>query len=143
MSIPSIISAFDLGAKVIDKLGKYFPSEAEKNAAKLALLKMQQDGDFKELDSIVALARMQSDVNKIEASGANLFVSGWRPFVGWVGGAGLAAHFLLVPLLRWLSAARGWPQPPELDLTDLLAMLGGMLGFGGLRTYEKKLGVAG
>jgi hypothetical protein len=90
------------------------------------------------------MAQGQMQTNQTEASNANVFVSGWRPFIGWVCGAALVYHYILRPMLPWLLALLGKPMPPipPLDMGDLITILLGMLGLGGLRTYEKKQGVA-
>lgn len=89
----------------------------------------------------------QLDVNKAEAAHSSVFVAGWRPFIGWVGGFSLAWQFAISPILAWfLTVAQGiWqftvPPLPALDTSQLWTIVTGMLGLGGLRTYEKKYGV--
>ncbi len=88
----------------------------------------------------------QMEVNKIEAAHKSMFVAGWRPFVGWVCGIGLAYATIIEPVLRFVVKLF-FPEIPTEDLptvgTDLLMpTLMGMLGLGGLRTYEKKQGIA-
>lgn len=122
-----IDTVLDIGNKLIDRL---WPDPAKRDEAKLALLKLQQDGDLKEIAG-------QLEINKIEAANHNLFISGWRPFVGWVCGGGMAIALVVGPLL----AAVGVTVPP-LPVDVLLTMLGGLLGLGGFRTYEKVRGVA-
>lgn len=122
----------DFAGKVIDKI---WPNPAERDAAKLELFKLQQSG---ELATIIA----QTDINKVEAANPSLFVSGWRPAVGWVCVAGLIYTFVGWPLLTWASTMWTFPIPPALDMGTLITLLGGMLGLGGLRTYEKLNGVA-
>ncbi len=82
----------------------------------------------------------QTEVNKIEAGHKSIFVAGWRPFVGWVCGFGLGYQFIALPLIGWAMAV--WsPEiipPPQLNIADLLTLLAGMLGFGAMRTWEKK-----
>lgn len=97
-----------------------------------------------QLSAAVTLAVGQMDVNKVEAANPSLFVSGWRPFIGWVCGSALTFHYIVRPLLPWLCAAFGKPVPaiPPLDLGDLITILLGMLGLGALRTREKEKGVA-
>jgi hypothetical protein len=71
-----------------------------------------------------------------------MFVAGWRPFIGWVCGAGLATQFLVGPLFTWVAALLGKPVVfPVLDLSTLVTLLIGMLGLGGMRTLEKVNGV--
>lgn len=79
----------------------------------------------------------QMEINKVEASNGSIFVAGWRPFVGWVSGVGLAAQSILLPLL---SAIFGLTY--QLDTTLLIYTLGGMLGIGAMRTFEKVKGVS-
>lgn len=85
----------------------------------------------------------QMDVNKAEAANPNVFVSGWRPFIGWVCGCALAYQYLAVPLITYVGFLIGHPVPamPKLD-DQLWQLLLGMLGIAGLRTYEKLKGVA-
>jgi len=123
---------FELGKGIIDRL---FPDPAKKAEAELELLKMSQAGDLQ-----VILAQLA--INSKEAESASVFVAGWRPFVGWTCGVGLAYATIGVNLLSWLSTARGWPLPPVVDTDTLLYVLGAMLGIGGLRTLEKVKGVA-
>ena len=83
----------------------------------------------------------QLQVNMEEAKHQSMFVAGWRPFAGWVGGLGLFYAAVGHYVLAWLAALHGWPVPPQVDTEILLYVLGGMLGLGTLRTYEKKAGV--
>lgn len=93
--------------------------------------------------SLQAWDKAQTEVNAVEAANSNLFVSGWRPFIGWVCGVALAYQFVLVPLLMWVALSFGYkpPVPPKLDDT-LWQLVFAMLGMGGLRTLEKLKGVA-
>ena len=89
------------------------------------------------------LAKSQLEVNKVEASHASMFVSGWRPAVGWVCCAGLASNFLIVPFANFGLSVAGYSYlVPALDLSEMMPVLLGMLGLGGLRTYEKTKSVA-
>ena len=89
------------------------------------------------------LAQGQIEVNKQEASHRSMFVAGWRPFVGWICGAALLWHFVLQPLVVFTTAYFGVTLPalPAFDMDSLMTVLLGMLGLGGLRTYEKKQGL--
>ena len=85
----------------------------------------------------------QLEVNKAEASHKSIFVAGWRPFVGWVCGVALAYHFILAPLIQFGFALAGFEQSlPEFDFSQLSTVLMGMLGLGGLRTFEKMKNVS-
>jgi len=89
------------------------------------------------------LAKGQLEVNKAEASHRSAWVAGWRPFIGWVCGVALAWHFVLSPVIIFLAA---WfnvvlPTLPTFDMGSLMTVLMGMLGLGGLRTFEKSKGL--
>lgn len=129
-----ITAALGLGSKLIER---FFPDPAQADAAKLELLRLQQSGELAQITG-------QLEVNKTEAASSSLFVAGWRPAVGWVCAMALAYTYLLYPLLLW-AAAVWWPagKPPALGTDGMLfELLLGMLGLGGLRTFEKLKGVA-
>lgn len=85
----------------------------------------------------------QMDVNRAEAQSGSLFIAGWRPFVGWTCGAACAWNWLGLPAGMFIMAAAGSPLDLRpLDLSEMLPLLLGMLGMGGLRTFEKVQGVA-
>jgi len=87
-----------------------------------------------------AKLQAQTEINKAEATNASLFVAGWRPYVGWICGSGLAYQFLLQPLLSWASSIWHIPSPPPLDIQTLTTVLFGMLGLGAMHSYDKKQG---
>jgi hypothetical protein len=89
------------------------------------------------------LALAQIEVNKAEAASGSVFKGGWRPFIGWVCGIAFLYHFVLQPLLLFAIAVAGVQLPalPEFDMGTLLTVLGGLLGLGSLRTFEKTKGV--
>lgn len=124
-----------LASKILDR----FVADPQKKAdALMELEHMKQTGELAELASDTTLASGQIEVNKIEAASTRLFVSGWRPFVGWVCGSALAFQFILFPLLTGLFSL----TIPALATGELITILLGLLGLGGMRTYEKKQGVA-
>jgi hypothetical protein len=126
--------------KVVDRV---WPDATQKAQIALELEKMKQAGDFKALDDALERARMQVDVNKVEAASPDRFVAGWRPFIGWTCGAALAWHYVLSGFLVWLLALSGQEAiMPTVDLGDLIVILLGMLGLGAYRTTEKIKGVA-
>tara|TARA_Y100000401_G_scaffold48091_1_gene37292 strand:+ start:611 stop:1006 length:396 start_codon:yes stop_codon:yes gene_type:complete len=88
-------------------------------------------------------ALAQIEVNKIEAASSDFFKSSWRPFIGWVCGVAFAYHFVLQPIIIFVVALFGAEIPalPEFDMASLMTVLGGLLGLGGLRTYEKSKGL--
>lgn len=81
------------------------------------------------------LIELQSEINKVEAQHRTIFVAGWRPFIGWVCGVALAYNFVLRDLLIWLIGPE--QVPPALQMEHLMTVLIGMLGLGGMRTFEK------
>ncbi len=88
------------------------------------------------------LAEAQIEVNKTEAKHKDLFVAGWRPAVGWTCCLGMAGNFLVIPMANFTLALSGSAiAVPLIDLSTMIPVLMGMLGLGGLRTYEKTKGV--
>jgi hypothetical protein len=81
------------------------------------------------------LIELQSEINKVEAQHRTIFVAGWRPFIGWVCGVALAYNFVLRDLLIWIVGPE--QVPPALQMEHLMTVLIGMLGLGGMRTFEK------
>lgn len=90
------------------------------------------------------VAMAQIEVNKIEAASPDFFKSSWRPFIGWVCGVAFAYHFVLQPIIIFIVALFGAdiPKLPDFDMASLMTVLGGLLGLGSLRTYEKSKGLA-
>ena len=87
---------------------------------------------------IQEINKAQIEVNKVEANSNSLFVSGWRPFVGWTCGVALCYHFVLQPFLTFVLYSFGQQITlPTFDMGTLTTILMGMLGLGGLRSYEK------
>lgn len=109
---------------------RIWPDATAEEANKLEMLK-----------TAIALDLAQQEVNKAEAAHPSVFVAGWRPFVGWVAGLGMAYSFIGAPFLGWISAVNEWPVPPQLNLEQLITVLITMLGMGGLRTYEGMKGI--
>jgi len=125
---------------IIDKL---IPDPQAAADAKLKAFELAQKGELAALDADLRLALGQMEVNKAEAT-TDVFRGGWRPFCGWVCGAGLAYTFLLKPLLPWAVGLFGVAVPllPAIDSDALMALLFGMLGLGGMRSWEKAKGVS-
>ena len=89
------------------------------------------------------LAKAQIAVNKEEAKSTSIFVSGWRPAVGWVCVTGMAFNFVVVPLGNFACGLYGVDTMlPSLDLSEMMPVLMGMLGLGAMRSFEKTKGVA-
>ena len=126
MSLDPLTAGVDLATTVINKI---WPDKSAAEAAQLA--------------AAVALVQGQMDVNKAEAASPNAFTSGWRPAIGWVCGLALLFQYILRPMLMWFGVIAGyqWPPLPGID-DNLWQLMLGLLGLGGLRTFEKTKGVA-
>jgi hypothetical protein len=124
-----IDDAIAAGLKVLDK---FIPDPEAREKAAAALR-----GALLEWD------KGQLAVNAAEATHGSIFVAGWRPFIGWTCGLALAWQYTIMPLVLWSCAVGGidLPTPPAIDHV-LWELLFGMLGLGGLRTFEKVKGVS-
>jgi hypothetical protein len=132
-SLNPVNALFKIGSQVIDRV---WPDPEKAAAAKLELFKMQQNGEL-------AVIAGQMEINKVEAANPSVFVSGWRPGIGWVCGAGFAVQFVIGPLAEWGSAVYGHPVKfPQMDMGTMMPLMLGMLGLSGMRTAEKINGVA-
>lgn len=116
-------------------IGRIWPDKSEQQ-------KLQFARELQQAMIEADLAKGQMDINVEEAKSSNLFVAGWRPFIGWVCGLAFAWQYLVCPLLTFLIVASGHPAPamPEFGIETMMPVLVGMLGLGGLRTYEKLKG---
>ena len=128
--LPSLLPA------ITEVLDRVVPDQAAAAKAKLEM-------EAKLLEAATAQAGQQAAINQVEASHTSIFVSGWRPFIGWVCGAGLAWAFVIGPMLGWLLPATGVVAAlPVLQMEYLLELVVAMLGLGALRSFEKMKGVA-
>lgn len=128
-------------ASVINSIRGKSPEDAEK----LAELAQKYQADFQQAALAAQSAQTQGQLatDKQEAANPNWFVAGWRPWVGWVCGFGLFFQFIVGPLATWGSGLAHHPVTfPALDMGTLMTLLGGLLGLGGMRSYEKVQGAA-
>ena len=120
--------------KVVDR---FLPEDKEARAKAERSLKAQLTTHLAKID----LAQL--DINKQEAAHRSVFVAGWRPFIGWTCGIALAYNYVLQPILIFVLAQTGHLMNlPSMDLNEIMPVLMGMLGLGGLRTFEKYKGVS-
>lgn len=134
MALDPVTAVLDLGGKIIDKI---FPDPTQKAAAQAELLKLQISGELAQMTA-------QTDINKVEAASTSLFVSGWRPAIGWICGAGCGWNWIGLPVANFIIAAIGH-SPLNIhpaDISEMMPLLLGMLGIGGMRTIEKLNNVA-
>ena len=126
MDLTGIGAVADLAGSIINKI---FPDKTEAEKAQLM--------------AALTVIQGQLDANKAEASNPSVFVSGWRPFVGWVCGLACAWNWIGLPVVKVAAVAFWHPLAVEpADLSQMLPLLLGLLGLGGLRTVEKIQGVA-
>ena len=119
-------SVADLAGTVINKI---WPDKSEQEKQQLA--------------AAVSLVQGQIAINQAEASNPSVFVSGWRPAIGWVCGMACAWNWIGLPIVKAGLAIYGHPlQLNPADISEMMPILLGMLGLGGLRTMEKVNGVA-
>ena len=122
-------------SRLLDKL---IPDPEARAKAQLDLLRLEQEGAFKEMDAQLQLNLAQANINAIEAASQNGFQAGWRPRAGYACVAGLGYEFLLRPLLPWALTVSGVEAPPLPSLDGVLfELMFGMLGLGTLRTADR------
>lgn len=130
---PLIVApVLEIGRTLIDR---FFPNKEEARKAEAQFLTMAAEGELKQ---VIA----QLEINAREAAHPSVWVAGWRPFFGWSGGVAFLYATIGQPLLAWTAAIKGWPVPPTLNMDLLWVVITGMLGIGGLRTFEKSKKVA-
>lgn len=128
MSFDPISAALELGTSVINKI---WPDPVKQAEEQRKLQELAQKGELEQLNAEVKLLVAQIELNKVEAAHKSIFVAGWRPFIGWVCGLGLLYNVILAPFLDiWLTV-------PEINSDLLYPVLLGMLGLGGMRSFEK------
>ncbi len=143
MDITGLRSLFDFGGKLIDRL---IPDPAQKLEAQQKLMEIAINKELAVMANEVSLIKMQTDINIEQAKSSNLFVSGPRPFLMWIGGVGVAYQWILVPLGSFIYTTytgHALPVPPPVMDGNLMAMLSALMGVQIVsRTAEKIKGVA-
>jgi len=121
MDITGIGAVSDLASTVI---GKIWPDKTIQEREQLA--------------ATVALIQGQLEINKVEAANPSVFVSGWRPAIGWICGAACAWNWIGIPIAKIALVASGVTIAlSPADLSEMMPVLMGMLGLSGMRTFEK------
>ena len=101
------------------------------------------EAEKQQLAAAVMVVQGQLDINKVEAANPSVFVSGWRPMIGWVCGGACAWNWIGLPIAKVIAVVLGHSiELSPADLTEMMPILLGMLGLGGLRTVEKIKGVS-
>jgi hypothetical protein len=128
-----ITAVTNVVGQVIDRV---WPDPAQAVQAKLQLLQLQQTGELAQITG-------QLEINKAEAANESSFVAGWRPFIGWVCGAGCAWNWIGLPAAKFALSIAGHPvNMSPADLSEMMPVLLGMLGLGGLHSFERVKGVS-
>lgn len=126
----------DVVSEILNLVSSIFPNATQIEKDKLTLA-------LQENDAITKILLAQSDINKTEAQSENLFKSGWRPAIGWVCAISFIWSYVARPVFSYCLELTGHTVPnfPDTQVTDMINLLGAMLGVGGMRTYEKMNGV--
>ena len=133
--IASLVSAILPG--VTDIIGRFLPEDKEARA------KAEREIEQQIATHLAKIDIAQLEINKAEAGHRSIFVAGWRPFVGWTCGIALAWTYVGVPILQFTLAQTGHLiDLPALDMSQMMPVLMGMLGLGGLRSFEKFQGIS-
>lgn len=122
----------EFGKAILDR---FVPDPEKKREAEMEMFRMAADGELKQV-----LAQLE--INAREAQHPSIFVAGWRPFYGWTSGFAFLYSTVGMSFLNWLLALKGLPPLPEINMELMWVVVTGMLGIGGLRTFEKKRGVS-
>jgi len=146
MADPMTISAVAGLAKGL--INRVWPDPIQQAEAHHKLAELEQKGDLAELNAFVRQIEGQLAINLKEAEHPSIFVAGWRPFMGWAGGAAMAYQFIIYPFLIWVWAIfqafgkipAGVSPPPVLETGALFSVVMGMLGIGAQRSYDKAKG---
>jgi len=116
---------------VATAIDRFVETDEERKAAELLLLKTRRQPD-----------KWQAEINKIEAGHRSLFVAGWRPFIGWVCGLGLAWKFTVGPVCLYIMSLTGASAVlPDIQAGELIPLVMALLGLGGIRSWEKGRGL--
>ena len=120
-----------------DVVSRFLPEDKEA-AAKA---KREIEADLTKHLAQIDLAQLE--INKHEAASRNVFIAGWRPFIGWSCGVALAWTYVITPVLHFILAQTGnLVELPAMDMSQMMPVLLGMLGLGGLRSFEKYKGIS-
>lgn len=129
----------ELISPITDLVGEIVVDKDKRNEINLKIAEIADRADERYHEELIA----QTEVNKIEAQHASVFVAGWRPFIGWTSGVGIAYTFVLAPFIEFVARASGYTQEMPLpDAAQLMTLVTAMLGVGAMRSYDKTKGTA-
>jgi len=126
------LAILEVGGRLLDKL---IPDKTAREKAQAELLRAAQDQEFQR-------TMAQLEINKEDAKSGDNFRGGWRPFIGWTCGGAFALHFVVFPILNFFVVGAGGEEIKiAFDMDTLMTVLGGLLGLGAFRSYEKTKGL--
>lgn len=138
MALDPITAGLNLASAVLDRIS---PDQTKKLEFQQKLTELQLSGELQRMTAEFDVAKQQIAVNAEEAKSTSIFVAGWRPFIGWVCGSVFAYLYLVQPVIVFILACQGVEiKLPVFDMDSLMYVMGTLLGFGGLRTWEKHKG---
>lgn len=124
--LPNILPA------VTDVIGRFLPEDKEAKA------KAEREIEAQLTTHLAKIDLAQLDINKTEAAHRSIFVAGWRPFIGWSCGVALSWTYVVMPITQFILAQTGHlVDLPAMNMNEMMPVLMGMLGLGGLRSFEK------
>jgi len=124
-----------IATPIVERVLDFIPNPAEKAKAQMEIQNQL-------MAAAIAESQGQLEINKVEAASSSIFVSGWRPAIGWICAFGFAWQFAVIPILSWVMLVSGVTTPlPNIDTDSLYSLTMGMLGMGALRSFEKWKGV--
>ena len=133
----------DIIGGVVQVVNKFIPDPQAQAQMQLELAKLKQADNFKQIDAALQMAQQQTDINKAEATSGSLFIGGWRPACGWVCAIAFGYHYVVQPSLAFTLSAFGVQVVlPQFNMDTLMTLLMGMLGLGGMRTFDKLKGTS-
>ena len=143
--LPIIDGLLGIGGQLIDRL---WPDPGKAAEAKMELIRLHESGELQRMAMDAELMKGQIETNKVEAATGSLFIGGWRPAIGWTCAISLFCYY--VPYVLVATALWAWQviekgqlvSRPDLGIADLIGLVTAMLGIAGMRTLEKKSGVA-
>jgi|TARA_R100000781_G_scaffold31907_1_gene23333 hypothetical protein len=120
-----------------DVVSRFLPEDKE------AAAKAKREIEAELTKHLAQIDLAQLEINKNEAASRNVFIAGWRPFIGWSCGVALAWTYVITPVLHFILAQTGnLVELPAMDMSQMMPVLLGMLGLGGLRSFEKYKGIS-
>lgn len=126
MALDPITGAMDLASTIVSRI---WPDKSQQEQQQLA--------------AVLSMVQGQLEINKAEASNESTFVAGWRPFIGWACGMACVWNWMGLPIAKLGLTLAGHPITlSPADLSEMMPVLMGMLGLGGLHTFERVKGVS-